>query len=167
MSILTPYVTYIKIGGALAVVAGASGAGFHFGSLSADAKLADYKTSVEAQHAAQLQAVTDDLTAQIQTSDAKRAALQKVVDAYDQEKDKRDSDTADLAQRLQHAQAAAASAGRCSVPAAGSVASGTQAASPQPGSDQSAERLSGLTQAVFDACSADAKQLNAVVQLAP
>lgn len=159
-------ISYLKIGGIAVLAAFLVWTGYHFGGLSADDKLANYKTAVEAQHAAQLQAVANVMTQHDQQAAAQHAADQKVIDAYDEQKNLAPV-TAGIVQRMRIIEAAACSAGDRVVPAGGVLASGTQDTSAKPASDPVTQRLSQLTQAAFDACAADAKQLNAVVKLAP
>ena len=161
---MTPYLTYIKLGAAALLLAIAAGAGFHFGSLSADDKLNAYKTAVEGQHAAQLQAVVNAMTEHDQQAAAQHAADQRVIDAYDAAKAVPDPVAIGLAHRV-YLVAASASGAECSqLPAARAVAARTQAPSAIPGGDPS---IIGRIQDVIDACTADADQLNAMVKLAP
>lgn len=163
---LNPYLTYIKIGAALAVVAAAAIGGFHFGGLSADDKLANYQTQVQAQYAANLKTVADTLNAQITDGAAKRATLQGIIDVYDAEKAQPPT-TAGLADELRDATAAARCPASGQLPASGTLAGGAQTGAAQPGSGPSAERLSGLVQAIFDATDADAAQMRTMIKLAP
>lgn len=163
---LNPYLTYIKIGAALAVVAAAAIAGFHFGGLSADDKLANYQTEVQAQYAANLKTVADTLNAQIKDGAVKRAAQQVIIDAYDLDKPKPPI-TAGLAGELRDATAAASCTSSGQLPAGGSVAGGAQRGAAKPSGGPSVERLSQLTQAIFDASDADAKQMTAMIKLSP
>lgn len=71
---MTP-LAYLKIGGIIALVAGLFGLGYHFGGLS-------FKTALEANHAAQLQAVVNRLDENARAAAADHAHLQGVIDAY-------------------------------------------------------------------------------------
>lgn len=159
---LNPYLTYIKIGAALAVVAAAAIGGFHFGGLSADDKLANYQTQVQAQYAANLKTVADTLNAQIKDGADKRAAMQKVIDAYDLEKSLPPV-TAGVVQRMRYIESADCAAGH-QLPGTATVAGGAQAASGVP---RGVSELDRLHQAAFDAAARDSARLNAVVKLAP
>lgn len=162
---MTP-IAYIKYGAIAAALIGYSFLWFHLGGLSSDVKLANDKTAQEAQYAANLKTVADTLNKQIQDGVASRAAQQRIIDAYDQEKAK-PAVTAGLAGELRDAtQAASCPPGR-QLPAAGTVARGTQTPATQSAGDPRLDRLSELTQAVFDASDADAKQMNAMIKLAP
>jgi hypothetical protein len=163
---LNPYMVYVKIGAVVLVLGAAAAAGFHFGGLSADDKLANYKTEVQAQNAANLKTVADTLNAQIKDGAIRRAAMQVIIDAYDLDKAKPPI-TAGLAGELRDAARAASCPASSHVSQAGSVAGGTQGATAKPGSGPSAERLSGLVQDVFDTSDADAKQMIAMIKLAP
>lgn len=85
-----------------------------------------------------------------------QSKLQAVQNDYDAIKDVPDPATMGLATRLLFR--------ACPVHEAPAVAGGTQSASAQPASDPS---LADATQRLIDACSADAKELNAVIRLAP
>lgn len=170
---MSPYLTYIKIGAAVLLLAIVAGASFHFGGLGPKVDLAkeqtsfaNYKTDVEAQYAANLKTVADTLNKQIQDGLAKRAAMQKVIDDYDEQKAKPPV-TAGLAGELRDATKAASCPASGHVSQAGPVAGGTQGAAAQPSGGPSAERLSGLVQNVFDASDGDAKQMIAMIKLAP
>lgn len=163
MSPLTPYLTYIKLGAGAVLLALVAGASYHFGGLSSDDKLNAYKTAVEAQHAAQLQAVVDTMTEHDKQAAAQHAADQKVIDAYDLQKSLPPI-TAGLVERMRLVEAASCRAGHSVLPGAGPVARGTDAAGGVPGGDPEGDRL---LQAALDAASHDAARLNAVRQLAP
>lgn len=163
MTPLTPYLTYIKLGAAVVALAIAAGAGFHFGGLSADDKLNAYKTAVEAQHVAQLQAVVNTMTEHDKQAAAQHAADQKVIDAYDLQKSLPPI-TAGLVERMRLIEAASCRAGHSVLPGAGPVAGGADAASGVPAGDPEGDRL---LQAALDAAAHDAARLNAVRQLAP
>lgn len=157
---------YAKIGGIAALAAILLWSGWHFGGMSADEKLANYKTAVEAQYAANLKTVADTLNKQIQDGVADRAAQKKVIDAYDADKANPPA-TAGLADSLRDATQSASCPASRDVPKAGTVAGGAQGATAKPSGGPSVERLSGLVQAVFDSSDADAKQMNAMIKLAP
>jgi hypothetical protein len=159
---LNPYLTYIKIGAVVLVLGVVGAAGFHFGGLSADDKLANYKTEVQAQYAANLKTVADALNQQIKDGVTARAALQKVVDQYELEKALPPA-TAGVAERLRFIESASCAAGH-QLPGAGAVAGGSDATS---GVSAGLSELDRLHQAAFDAADRDADRLNTVVQLAP
>lgn len=161
-TVIAPYLTYIKIGAAIALLGAVAAAGFHFGGLSADDKLANYKTEVQSQYATNLKTVADTLNKQIQDGITARAALQKVVDQYELEKSLPPA-TAGVVERLRLIESASCAAGR-DLPKAGTLAGGPQAAS---GIPASLPELDRLHQAAFDAADRDAKRLNTVVKLAP
>lgn len=156
-------ITYLKIGGIAALAALLVWAGWHFGGLSKDDELNRYKTAVEAQHAAQLQTVANVMTQHDQQAAAERAAQQKVIDAYDQEKNLAPITTG-IVERMRLVEAAACSAGNRVVPPGGPVAGGAQSAGGISRSDAEGDRL---LQAALDAADRDADRLNAVVKLAP
>jgi hypothetical protein len=157
-------ITYLKLGGILALAAALIAGGFHFGGLGPKADLAAYKTAVERQHAAQLAAVAKAYEDQVLAAQADHAAQQKVIDAYDAAKDAPDPVTTGLAHRVYIAAAAASGAECGQLPPARAVASRTQASGAIPGGNPS---IIGRIQDVLDACTADADQLNAMVKLAP
>jgi hypothetical protein len=148
------WITGLKLGGILAMLAALFGTGYHFGGMAS-------KTALEAQHAAQLQAAVTALDNQASQRVAAEAKLAKVQNDYDAIKDLPDPVSVGLAQRVLYA---ACPAGGGDVPKAGAVASGALAAAPEPGSDPG---LGGRLQAVLDACTADAKQMSAMIELAP
>jgi hypothetical protein len=161
---LNPYLTYIELGAAAALLAIAAGAGYHFGGLSADDKLNAYKTEVEAQHAVQLSAVATAYQDQVLAREASEAKLQKVQNAYDTLKDLPDVASVGTAHRLLLVAASTDRTGGCDVPAAGAVAGGAQASAAVALGHSSVESALGD---VLAACAADASQMNAMVQLAP
>jgi hypothetical protein len=154
--------TYLKIGGIAALAAMLLWIGWHFGGMSSDEKLANYKTAVEAQYAANLKTVADTLNKQIQDGAADRAAKQKVIDAYDTEK-ALPAATAGVIERLRYIEGASCPASG-QLPAAGAVASGAQAAS---GVSGRGAEIDGLLQDALDAASRDAQRLNVMRKLAP
>jgi hypothetical protein len=154
---------YAKIAGFGALAAFLVWVGFHFGGLSADDKLANYKTAVEAQHAAQLQAVVATMTEHDTQAAAQHAKDQGVIDAYDAQKDLAPV-TAGIVQRMRLVEAASCSAGGGVVPGAAALAGGTDAAGGVSGSHAESDRL---LQAALDAAARDADRLNAVIKLAP
>jgi hypothetical protein len=159
---MTPLL-YAKIGGVMMLIALLFGAGYHLGGLSADDKLNAYKTAVEAQHAAQLQAVVTTMDEHDHQAALERMANQKVIDTYDLQKNLPPI-TAGLVERMRLVEAAAACADDSGLPKTGAVAGGAQAASGIPRSDPEAERL---LQAALDAADRDSGRLNAAVKLAP
>ena len=162
MNVGEPYITYVKIGAAIVALGVVGVAGFHFGGLSADDKLANYKTEVQAQYAANLKTVADTLNSQIKEGAVKRAAMQVIIDAYDLEKAKPPV-TAGIVQRMHNAESASCTAGH-QLPAGGSVASGAQEASGVSVGLSEGERL---LQDALDAAARDAARLDTVVKLAP
>ena len=162
MSIGEPYLTYIKIGAAVVVLGIVGVAGFHFGGLSADDKLANYKTEVQAQYALNLKTVADALNKQIQDGVTARAALQKVVDQYELEKALPPA-TAGVVERLRFIESASCAAGH-QLPGAGTLAGGSDTTG---GVSAGLSELDRLHQAAFDAADRDADRLNALIQLKP
>ena len=154
MNPLSPYLVYIKLGAAAVLLAIAAGAGYHFGGLAS-------KTALEAQHAAQLQAVVNRLDENARQAAADHASQQKVIDAYDATKDIPDPASVGTAHRVL---LLAASAGGCPVPEAGTVAGGAPRPAPIAiGPSEVERRLNDYIQA----CGGDAKRLIATQGLAP
>lgn len=151
---MNPYLIYVKLGAAAVLLAIAAGAGYHFGGLAS-------KTALEAQHAAQLQAVVDRLDENARQAAADQLKQQKVIDAYDATKDIPDPASVGTAHRLL---IVAAAGGGCAVPEAGALA----------GRDPDPARIaigpSRVEQALDDyiqACGRDTKKLIAAQALAP
>ena len=172
MNPLTPYLAYIKIGAGLALLAIATGAGFHFGSLSADDKLNAYKTASEAQHVAQLQAVVTTLDNNARQAAADHASQQKVIDAYDATKNVPDPASIGTAHRVLLIAASSAGTGNCPVQQTGPVAGGSPGSSGGAGETPKAQsRLVSLVEADLDdyiaACGRDDKRLVLTQGLAP
>lgn len=160
-----PYLIYIKLAIAGAVLAAASAASFHFGGLSSAKDLAVYKTDVEAQHAAQLKAVADVYQKQLVDAQAHALTQQGIIDDLNQKLDNAGSSDSGLAQRVLDDQAAASAAAcRSSVPKAGAVATANAGASGVPRGDPEAVRL---LQGAFDAGTRDADRLRAAQALSP
>lgn len=151
---MNPYLLYVKLGAAALVLAIAAGAGYHFGGLAA-------KTALEADHAAQLQAVVNQLDENARQAAADHLHLQGVIDHYDATKDIPDPASVGTAHRVL---IVAAAGGGCAVPEAGTVAGGAQAPA------AIAIGPSPIERALDDyikACSADADQMIPMVALAP
>jgi hypothetical protein len=155
-------ILYAKIGGIAALAGLLLWTGWHFGGMSSDDKLANYRTAVEAQYAANLKTVADALNKQIKDGVAERAAQKKVIDAYDEEKLKPPA-TAGIVERLRYIQGPGC-ATSSQLPAAGAMASGVATAGGIPAGISELDRLH---QAAFDAADRDSKRLNAAVKLAP
>jgi hypothetical protein len=156
-------ITYLKLGGIAALAAFLLWTGYHFGGLSADGKLANYKTAVEAQHAAQLQAVANVMAEHDRDAAAQRASQQKVIDAYDTQI-LQPLPTAGIVERVRLVEAASCSSSNRVVPSAGALAGGAQAAGGVPRSNAEGDRL---LQAALDAADRDSARLNVAVKLAP
>lgn len=163
MSLLTPYLTYIKLGAEALVLAAVAGASFHFGGLSKDDELNRYKTVIEAQHVGQLQAVVKTMDEHDKQAAAQRAADKRVIDDYDLQKSLPPI-TAGVVQRMRLVEAASCRADGSLVSGAGSVAGGTDAAAGIPRGDPEGDRL---LQAALDAAARDASRLYAAIRLAP
>jgi hypothetical protein len=71
---LNPYLTYIEMGAAAALLAVSAGAGYHFGALSGEAKAADARTALEADRADQSQAIATAVLAERASAAATAAA---------------------------------------------------------------------------------------------
>lgn len=140
-----------------------AGGSFYLGGLRGDSQLANYKTSVEAQHVTQLQAVVATMNQHDNAAASQHAADQKVIDAYDTEKALPPA-TAGVVQRMRLVEAATCSAGDRQLPSSGAVAGRAQAAGGIPRSDAEGDRL---LQAALDAADRDADRLNTAVKLAP
>lgn len=151
---MNPYLTYIKLDAAAVLLAILFGAGYHFGGLAS-------KTALEAAHTAQLQAVVKAMDDNARAAATEHATQQKVIDAYDRDKDIPDPASVGTAHRLL---ILAAAGGGCAVQQAGAVAGGAQGATPVP---IGPSRVEQALDAYVRACSADAAQLTAVIQLAP
>lgn len=147
-------ILYAKLVGAAAALVFLFGLGYHFGGMAS-------KTAEEAARAAQLSAVATAYQNQVLAAQASETQLQKVENAYDALKDTPDPVTTGLATRVLYR---ACPADRGDVPQAKPVAAGASALGAQPGGDPS---LAGRLQAVLDACTADARQLDALIKLAP
>lgn len=144
---------YAKYGAIVLVIVLLFGFGWYCGGLKG-------KAAVEAQGEAQLKAAVTALDSQATQRQAAEAKLEKVQNDYDAIKSTPDPISAGLAQRMYLIK----TPGSCPMPGAPTVAAGTETPAAVPASDAG---IVGLTQAVFDACSADAKQLAAMIQLAP
>lgn len=138
---------YAKIGGIGALVLALFFGGFYFGGLRSRAEM-------ETTQAKQLQDLNTQLRTQETQLQASEAARQAVVDQYDRIKDLPTAATVGLAERVQERTAACPR-----VPTLPRPAGGTDGARPEPPSDTG---LVEANQRVYDACSEDAKQLNAL-----
>lgn len=153
MNIAEPYLTYAKIGAAVALLAIVAGIGFHLGGLRATAAL-------EADHAAMAEAATKALLAQAAQAASDHASQQKVIDRYDATKDDPDPASIGTAHRV----LIVAAAGGCPVPEAGALAG--RAAEPARvaiGPSEVERRLNDYIQA----CGRDVKKLTTAQALAP
>lgn len=167
-TVIAPYLTYLKIAAAVIALGAAAAAGFHFGGLSSDAKLANFKTAVEAQHAAQLKTVADAYQAQVLAAEADHIHMQGVIDELNKKLSTPDPAVAGLAQRVLDAEAAASRSTCSRVPQAGSSSAGAQGIQAQSaGGNPVTERLRQLTQAVYDAAKDDDDTLDAAIKLLP
>jgi hypothetical protein len=151
---LNPYLTYIEMGAAVALLTVSAGAGYHFGGLAS-------KTALEAQHVAQLQAVVDAMDENARQAAADHATQQRVIDAYDATKNIPDPASIGTAHRVL---IVAAAGGGCPVPEAGTLAGRTaDAARSAVGPSEVERRLDDYIQA----CGRDDKKLTAAQALAP
>lgn len=157
------WLTWLKWGGMAAAIGAYSFLWFHLGGASSETNLANYKTDVEGQHVAQLQAVLDTMGQHDQQAAAQHAADRKVIDAYDLEKALPPA-TAGLVERMRIVEGASCGASGGQLPGNRPLAGGVDPARGVPGSDPEADRL---LQAAFDAGTRDALRLNAVTKLAP
>ena len=145
---------YVNVAFYVLLVGGLFGGGYHFGGNSA-------KTAAEAQHAAQLSAVATAYQNQVLAAQASEAKLQQVENAYDDLKAVPDPVSTGLASRVLYR---ACPAGGGDVSKAPAVAGRAPAPTKEPRGDPSLERR---LQAVLDACTDDARQMNAMIELAP
>jgi hypothetical protein len=137
--------------GLLILVGGVS---FHVGGLAPRAAL-------EAQHAAQLQAVVDRLDENARQAAADHLHMQGVIDHYDATKNIPDPASVGTAHRLL---IVAAAGGGCAVPEAGTVAGGA----PDPARvTLGPSRVEQALDDYIQACGHDAKKLTAAQSLAP
>jgi hypothetical protein len=143
---------YLKLGAIIAMAAALLATGYHIGSLSS-------KTALEADHAAQLQAVVNVMDENARQAAADHAHQQGVIDAY--HATPIDPLVAGAAHRVY---VYAASASGCGVPQAGAVAGGAQASAPVAFGPSEVERA---LDDYIQACSADAAQMNPMIALAP
>jgi len=120
------------------------------------------RAALERDHAAMAEAATQAILAQQKQATADHVRLQGVIDNYDAIKDS--PDLAYAAAGTAHRLYIRAAGGSCAVSQAGGVASGTETPAPVPSSHSSVESALGD---VLTACSQDAAQLSAVIQLAP
>jgi hypothetical protein len=140
-----------KLGGALALIAVLFGAGYHFGGMAS-------KTALERDHADMAAATVNALLAQRAQATADHNRLQEVIDRYDA------TPPDPIIPGLAHRVYVYATAHCGGVPQSGSVAPGTEAPTPVPIGHSSVESALGD---VLSACSADAAQMTAMIQLAP
>lgn len=149
---MNPYAIYIELGAAALCLVIAAGAGYHFGGLSS-------KTALEADHVAQLEAVVKAMDENARQAAADHAHMQGVIDGY--AKTPIDPIVPGAAHRVYVFAASACGGG---VPEAGSVAGGVQAPAAVAIGPSPVERA---LDDYIRACSADAAQMNAMIQLAP
>lgn len=150
------YLRLAGLGAGLALVLGSYAFVYHLGGNAT-------RAAAEAAHAAQLATVVDVLERQRNAAQTESDRRKGIIDAYDLKKDIPSPSVPGLARRVL---VFTPGAGCGPVPRAAAMAVGTVAAAALPGSDASAERLLGLTQAVFDAADGDAKQMTAMIALA-
>lgn len=167
-----PYLIYIKLAIGAVVVAVIAAGSFHFGGLGPKVDLAkeqtsfaNYKTDVEAQHAAQLKAVADVYQKQLVEAQAHALTQQGIINDLNEKLAGAGSSDSNLAQRVLDDQAAAAAAAcRRGVPKAGAVAAADAGSSGVPRGDPEAVRL---LQGTFDAGLHDAIRLRGAQALSP
>ena len=144
-----PILTGIRVAIAVAVLWFA----YHLGGLSGKAQVAQLQ-------AAQSAALSKALQAQAATTAAETARLQGAVSQYEQQLQTPNPIDAGLAHRVY----VYATANCPTVPKTASAAGGAVNAPPESAGPSEFERLA---QAVIDACSADAAQLNALIEAWP
>jgi len=145
-------ITYLKLGGILALAAVLFSAGFYFGGLKS-------KTAYEALQAAQASSAAQALLKEQAATAAQTAKLQQVENAYDALRDVPDPIAVNVSRLL-----VAKVADSCPVPGAAAVADGApRAASVAVGPSSIADRLDDY----IAACTDDARRLAAVQALAP
>lgn len=147
-----PSLIYLKVGAAALLLILVGGTGYRLGGSSARADAARDR-------AVQLQAVASAYQNQTIALEAAQAKLKTVQDAYDAIKDLPDPATVGAARRVL---LVAARAGGCDLPTAASPTPGIAPPTALPGS---AQRLERALDDYVQACSADARQLNALIQL--
>lgn len=152
---MNPYGILIEAGAVLLCTVIAFGSGYHFGGMAS-------KTALEADRAAQLQAVVNQLDENARAATADHARLQGVIDTYDAIKDS--PDLAYAAAGTAHRLYIRAAGGGCDVPETPAVASGAQAPAAVTLGPSGVERALGD---YIAACSADAAQMIPMVELAP
>lgn len=151
---LNPYAIYIEMGAAVVLLVIAAGAGYHFGGMAST-------TALEADHAAQLQTVVNQLDENARQAAADHAHMQGVIDRYDATKDIPDPAGVGTARRVL---IVAAAGGGCAVPEAAALAGGApDAARGTVGPSEVERRLDDYIQA----CGRDDKKLTAAQALAP
>jgi hypothetical protein len=153
---MNPDMIYEKIGIAIAVIALLFFAGYHVGGLAAHNQL-------ETVQAKQLSAVTTVLEQQRDQALAESKARQGIIDAYETTKDVLDPINVGVGHRMY---VYASGTGCSSVSGTATMAGGTPAPAAKPASNQSVDRLSELSQSIIDACTADAHQMNAMIDFA-
>jgi hypothetical protein len=129
------------------------GVGWYFGGLHGKAQL-------EALQASEFKALADAYQAQVLAKQQSEAKLATVENAYDAIKDTPDPATLGTARRV----LLIAARDSCPLPGAATVAGGTENPAPLAIGPSAVERA---LDAYVQACSEDAKQLAAVIQLAP
>ncbi len=147
---MTPLL-YAKIGAAALIIAVLFGSGYHLGGMAS-------RTALEADHAAMAQAATTALLEQRKQAEAESTRINKAVSDY--ENAPIDPIVPTVARRV----FLYANRTDCPVPSAPAVASGTQAAAAVAIGPSSVERALGT---YIAACSADASQMKAMLELAP
>lgn len=151
---MTPYLLWIKLGAALALVAGIFGAGYHFGGLSS-------KAALEREHAAQLRTVATAYQTQLAALKANTAKQQVIIDEYDKSRETIDPIAVGIGHRvLKYA------LGTCgnTLPQTDPLAGRAQDA---PGSANRAQEFERLFDDLAQAVGRDAAKQNALIQLAP
>lgn len=156
-------IAYAKWIGIAALIAAIAAFSFRQGGLASEAKLAKYQTEVQQQHAQDLQAVLNTMKEHDNQAAAALAEQQKVIDAYDAEKNLAPVTTG-IVQRMRIVESATCSAGDSKLPPPPVLAGGAQARSGIPRGDAEGDRL---LQAALDAADRDAERLNTLIKLAP
>lgn len=144
-------ITYLKLGGILALVAGLFGGGFYLGGLRSEAAL-------EAFQSAQSANTAKAVLAERASGAAELARVNLLLKGY------QDAPIDPIDVGLAHRVYVYASAADCPVSGAGAHPAGAVSPSPQPSSDPG---FVGLAQSVIDACAQDAAELTAIQQAWP
>jgi hypothetical protein len=151
MTPLTPYLVYIKVGAVVTLLAVVAGAGYHFGGMASKTKLEGFQ---QAQSANTAKAVLAERASAAVELARVNAILKEYQDAPI------DPATVSLGSRvLEYARVAECPVSSASPHPAGIVSTAAQSSGLGP--------IEQATQAVFDACAADAKELAALQSVWP